>query len=240
MSNLEALEQLPSGVVLPGDFDIDEANQHVEGMSIEDHIKYAYEQFGSELRFLTSAGKDSALLISRIKNTGLPIRGLMIDTGFLFGSTHYYKKELEEWSGLPIDIFEADEKTIVEEQVEKRVLWEEDEAAYRQITKLETMTNAIAAFGIKALLSGIRSDQTTHRASLRRIEEGNDGEIRFHPILDLSEQKVEAIFDDEDLPRHPIVKLDSSYTALGDSTTTVPGEKTECGIHLKHTVPEAA
>lgn len=223
-------------IIIPK-IELNEVNVHLDSASAQDSIHWAYEKFQGGLRFLTSAGADSALLINEIRKTGLPIKGLLIDTGFLFDSTLEFKNELERWSGLPIDTHRAEEEVI--ETVSKQRIWEKDKDEYSRLTKLDTMTEAIDRFAITALLAGVRGEQNANRAGLRRVEEGNDGEYRIHPLLHVSKEQAADTFERDELPRPPLYY--HGYESIGDWTTTIPGKgregrqlgfNSECGLHI--------
>jgi phosphoadenosine phosphosulfate reductase len=97
----------------------------------------------------------------------------------------------------------------------------------------------------RALVSGIRRDQSKVRAQARFLEETGFGLVRIHPLLDWTKDNVEHYLTKHDLPRHPLTSL--GYTSIGCLPCTRPpavgGDlrsgrwqdtgKTECGLHTK-------
>ena len=103
-------------------------------------------------------------------------------------------------------------------------LWETDEEAYRRITKINPAARAIAELGIGVLLSGIRAHQTDLRATMDFMTRGQNGELRGHPCLDMSEAEVKIYVKQRGLSPDPLVRLDDVPLMNG-------GEKAECGLH---------
>ena len=104
---------------------------------------------------------------------------------------------------------------------------------------LEKLLNEL---GTVAWLAGLRANQTEHRASLPRVGMQN-GRVKLHPILQWSEEDVDAYMERHDLPYHPLYA--EGYRSIGDTHSTLPttadmdprdgrllGKKKECGLHL--------
>jgi 3'-phosphoadenosine 5'-phosphosulfate sulfotransferase (PAPS reductase)/FAD synthetase len=95
------------------------------------------------------------------------------------------------------------------------------------------LQRAIGAFGVSALISGIRRDQQTntkHRAKKDIVGWGRNGELRIHPFIDLPKEAVDLYIDSNKLPRHPLYGL---YDSIDDWPLMRLGQiKLECGMHL--------
>ena len=130
-------------------------------------------------------------------------------------------------------------------------LWEQGEEGvkrYLQINKVEPMQRALDELGARAWMAGLRSEQTQHRAGLRRIEV-QDGRTKIHPILTWTEEQMDAYMQRYDLPHHPMVE--QGYRSIGDHHSTIPttddmdprdgrilGKTRECGLHLPLTAEQ--
>ena len=91
-------------------------------------------------------------------------------------------------------------------------------------------------------MAGLRSEQTEHRAGLRRIDR-QDGRIKLHPILHWTSEEIDSYMKDNDVPYHPL--FEQGYRSIGDHHSTIPttaemdprdgrilGRTRECGLHL--------
>ncbi|HEX5796928.1 MAG TPA: phosphoadenylyl-sulfate reductase [Candidatus Saccharimonadales bacterium] len=200
-------------------------------------IGWAKRQFGDGLYATSSFGADSALLLSVIRESGVDVPVITIDTGFWFPQTHEFMERLVNKFSVDLRVFGPSEEEVAE--IKKTALWTYDLDEYNRRTKLEPMNKAMRELGAKALISGIRGDQTPNRSNLGFLAAGNHGETRIHPLIEWSREDVEAEFAAKGLPRHPLVAV--GYESIGDWTLTRPGNgregrmlgaKSECGLHL--------
>ena len=94
----------------------------------------------------------------------------------------------------------------------------------------------------KVWLSGVRRAQASTRAE-RSLAEAQKDTIKVYPIVDLSDDDVNAYMAKHELPYHPLVS--QGYVSIGDWHSTKPleagmtaeetrfdGVKRECGLHL--------
>ena len=107
------------------------------------------------------------------------------------------------------------------------------------------------ATGATAWLSGVRSEQTSHRARLRTVET-HMGVYKIHPLLRWTAENIETYFRVYDLPRHPLEA--QGYRSVGDAHSSRPAEEQdptersgrfrglseECGLHVDQVEDEGA
>ncbi len=203
-------------------------------MTAQGRIKWAARAFGKHLFAMTSAGVDSALMIDSLDKSGLRIPVLHINTGFLPKETLSFRDKLQHEYGFQLYEYGPSKAQVAD--VKELKLWDGDLELYSKITKLEPLTRAIKELEVKALLTGVRSDQTANRAKLSYIGLGNDGEIRINPFLDWSKAKVSRYIEANKLPRNNLYK--KGFESVGDRHNTRPGkgrsgrEVMECGLHV--------
>lgn len=222
--------------------EIKRLNEEVSALDGKQIIEWAYSVYGKKLYCLSSFGVDSAVMFELLKKTGLNIPILTIDTGFLFNETYIYMGYLTQKYDLDVYVYSPSPEQV--EEIEKTRLWEKDIKKYHEIVKLEPLRRAVEDLKIEGLLSGVRSDQTKTRASLKKVDEGSNGEYRIHPILNWDKDAVDKFISEEKITRHPL--FEKGYESVGDKTTTKPGKgrsgrkalgsEQECGIHIKYNV----
>ena len=217
------------------DQQLESVNDVLKPKNATQRISWAVDSFGDKLFCLSSAGIDSALILDLIAKSGHSIPIIHINTGFLDDKTLVFRDMLIRQYGLKLYEFGPTTKQI--DEIKKQRLWDHDLAEYLRITKLDPLSEAIKELGASALISGVRADQTANRGTLKIIGEGNDGELRVHPVLDWSRYKVNAYIKSEGLLRHPLYAV--GFNSLGDKQMTIPAASRtgravmECGIHVK-------
>lgn len=200
-------------------------------------LRAANRRYGDDLWFLSSFGVDSALTLHLANEAEVPLYVVGIDTGFQFDETYEHQdrlEQLEDFSTVMFGPSPVDKRAIAADQ-----LWQTDLDEYNRLTKLEPLSRAIRHLGIRALVTGVRRDQTENRSGLGVYSRGGDGEMRVNSVLNWSQAEVDEYFNDKSLPRHPLYYR--GFGSVGDWTLTRPGdgrsgrnlgEKSECGINL--------
>ena len=208
-------------------------------------VREAALLFGRGLVMSTSFGIQSAVLLDLVTRTapGTPV--IWIDTGYLPPETYHYAEELTRRLKLDLHVFQPLLSPARMEALYGR-LWETDNPdamrQYTRLRKVEPMQRALAELGATAWLSGVRSEQTSHRAALQTVEVGL-GVYKIHPLLRWTAEQIETYFRVYDLPRHPLQQ--HGYCSVGDAHSSRPldahetkertarfrGLVDECGLH---------
>jgi phosphoadenosine phosphosulfate reductase len=236
--------------IAPIEPDLDIENRALEASTPEELVAWAVERFGDSLVASTSFGATSAVMLHLVHRVAAQIPIVCIDTGYLFPETYRFAEELIRRLGLDVRFYSARMSAARQEALYGR-LWEQGEEGvqrYLQINKVEPMQRALDELGARAWMAGLRSEQTEHRAGLRRIER-QDGRTKIHPILNWTEQEMGAYMRRYDLPYHPMVE--QGYRSIGDHHSTIPttadmhprdgrilGKTRECGLHLPLTAEQ--
>jgi phosphoadenosine phosphosulfate reductase len=169
------------------------------------------------------------------------MRVFFVDTSFHFWDTLMFREQLERlWEFNIVDL-RADESWRSFLRRFGRDLYDHDPDLCCFIRKVQPMQKAMK--GMKAWISGIRRDQTDHRAKAKILELQENGLLKINPMLNWSKREIWKYIQEHNLPEHPL--LEKGYTSIGCSPCTrpvLPGEdersgrwkgkgKTECGLH---------
>jgi len=232
------------------DSDLDEENRALGTASPEELIEWASNRYGDTLIASTSFGATSAVMLHLVHEVAPRTPIICIDTGYLFAETYQFAEDLVKRLELDVRFYSAQMSPARQEALYGR-LWEQGEQGvkrYLQINKVEPMQRAIRELGAQCWMAGLRSEQTEHRAGLRRIDR-QDGRLKIHPVLHWSEEQMRSYMDLHDLPYHPMVN--QGYRSIGDHHSTIPttadmdprdgrilGKTRECGLHLPLTAEQ--
>jgi phosphoadenosine phosphosulfate reductase len=172
---------------LPG-LDIAHFDARLSRFSTAEILRWAWETFEPKIVTSSSFQTQSVPLLHIISRVCPQMPVIFIDTGFHFLETLAFRDELQARYGLNI--------VVVHPAVSKsQLLAKYGEGLYRRdpdlccyINKVEPMRWALK--GMKAWISGVRRDQTTHREALRVLEPQPDGLLKIHPLLNWTKQQV--------------------------------------------------
>lgn len=192
------------------------------------------------LAAVSSFGTESAVLLKFVADVDRAIPVLFLNTGWLFEETLAYRDTLVRRLGLTdIRTIDPDAVTLQNDDPE-RDLWFRDPDACCHIRKVEPLAAALRGFD--GWLNGRKRFHGNERAGLAVVE-ADGPRLKFNPLANLTQADVRGIFDDFDLPRHPLERFGFASIGCTPCTSrTRPGEdvragrwrdrgKTECGIH---------
>ena len=192
------------------------------------------------LAAVSSFGTESAVLLKFVADVDPAIPVLFLNTGWLFEETLAYRDTLVRRLGLTdIRTIDPDAVTLQNDDPE-RDLWFRDPDACCHIRKVEPLAAALRGFD--GWLNGRKRFHGNERAGLAVVE-ADGPRLKFNPLANLAQADVRGIFDDFDLPRHPLERFGFASIGCTPCTSrTRPGEdvragrwrdrgKTECGIH---------
>lgn len=221
---------------------VERLNLQTRGADAESILRAALDpSLGLKPAVLSSFGAEAAVLLSLVARIDPSTPVVFLETGMHFLQTLAYRTALSERLGLSdIRLVTPDARERAE--VDPRDdLWRTDADACCDLRKVRPLDRALA--GIDAVITGRKQRQTAERASLQPFERF-EGRIRINPLHDWSAERLQAWYDAEDLPGHPLVA--QGYPSIGcwPCTQAVEGgedarfgrwsgaAKTECGIHL--------
>lgn len=216
----------------------------LEGMSAVERLRWGFARFGDRIALSSSFGIQAGVLLHLAARLRPDILVIFVDTGYLFPETYRYADLLTERFGLRLHVAQAPLSTAWFEARHGR-LWEQGVEGldrYNELRKVEPMRRALSELGIACWLAGLRRTQAKTRAKLPVLQW--EGKLaKLHPIVDWSDEQVEAYFQEWKIPRHPLSS--QGYVSVGDIPTSrrweegmLPEEtrffgwKRECGLHF--------
>jgi phosphoadenosine phosphosulfate reductase len=212
-----------------------------EAMPAEDILRWAYEQYGSEMCLTCSWQRQSSVLVHMVSELGLDVPVVELDTELFFKETYDTRDRLVERYGLRL---ERPEVISVAEQAvrEGHNLWERDPDRCCHIRKVEPLERALEPY--KAWITGIRREQALTRANAQKVEWSERyGVWKIQPLVDWDSKRVQAYIVVNEIPYNPL--HDAGYPSIGCIPCTRPvlegederagrwqgADKIECGIH---------
>jgi len=188
-----------------------------------------------DILFTSSFGTKSAFLIDAVYGvrSGHPIH--TVNTGYLFDETLSYMDKLKAKYQLNINKILPD--PIQHKLTTEEAWWKDHPRMCCTINKIAPLDPVIAEH--KVWISGLLGFQTELRSKLEIFELKGDI-IKFHPLIDLTEEEYLQIKKDKELLPHPLEV--QGYGSVGCTHCTAEGKdrsgrwcntkQTECGLHL--------
>ena len=208
-----------------------------------ERIAWLYETFGERVVASTSYGLQAAVMLHLISKHAPKVPVIFIDTGYLFPETYRYVERLKDHLNVDLRTYHPKLSAANQEALYGK-LWEQGEEGHQKyglLNKVEPMDRALKEIGGDIWLSGVRRSQSSTRQE-RPFAEQQKATMKAYPILDWSDEQIEAYFSKHNLPKHPLQA--SGYVTMGDTHSTRPklanesaeetrfgGCQYECGLH---------
>jgi len=215
---------------------LEELNSRYTNLTYLDRLKMLFDEFDHDKILVTTSFGSTSIALLHMVNKVSPSHPVhMINTGFLFEETHAYRRHLTETYGLNVVDVRPEEKP--HKFSRKHRLWESNSDFCCFINKVEPMNELKKDHEV--WVSGLLRFQNTNRANKRIFEKSGDI-LKFHPIIDMTQEDLNLYRTIYELPAHPL--LFKGYGSIGCVHCTKKGagregrwqgeEKTECGLHV--------
>lgn len=223
-------------------------SQAASSMDLFERVAAARAAIGGTLVFTTSFGLEDQAIGHAILSQKLDIDLVTLDTGRLFPETHDVWAETERRYGRRIRAIVPDRReleTLIDRQgsdgfrasVEAR-------RACCHVRKVEPLNRALE--GADAWITGLRADQSEHRADVAFASvDAERGLIKINPLYDWTRERAVDFTREHDVPINAL--HERGFLSIGCAPCTravAPGEperagrwwwesegKTECGLH---------
>lgn len=207
-------------------------------LSITERIRRLRHYFRAEEVMMTSSfGTKSVFLLHQINRVYPDQRIYFLDTKYHFPETYEYKEVLRKKLNLLLTYIYPDKKQ--NDLTTDERWWKEHPRMCCTVNKIAPLEPYARQY--KVWMSGLMAHQTAHRSRFRIFEQQGDL-IKFYPIIDVTDEDIQAYIDKFDLPRHPLEA--EGFGSVGCTHCTLKGEgrngrwtgtpQKECGIHLNH------
>ena len=217
-------------------------------LDLFERVKAACDAIEGPLVFTTSFGLEDQAIGHAILSQNLAIDLVTLDTGRLFAETHDVWTETERRYGKHIRAV-VPEGTALESLINGQGSngFRASVAARQaccQVRKVEPLNRALA--GAAGWVTGLRADQSQHRAEVSFAEFGSArGLIKINPLYDWTRERAVAFTRQHDVPVNALHAQGFLSIGCAPCTRAVqPGEperagrwwwedegKTECGLH---------
>ena len=202
-----------------------------------------FKQAGQRCFLSTSFQSNSVVLLHLISGIDSEIPVYFINTGYHFPETLEFRDELVQRCSIRLVELRSDIPKCSQMSRTGRLLFVERPNYCCYLNKVLPMIPIKSKYDV--WISGLRSGQSSHRASLKKVSTDENGKIKYLPILDWSQDMVDAYVEQHELPQHPLHA--QGYVSVGCEPCTRPVigsgldsrsgrweglAKTECGLPL--------
>ncbi len=218
-----------------------DANDPYFGLSAEQSIRQAVQDYNSDLVIASSMGIDSAVLLHMVAQIDKNLPIIFLDTGKHFRETLHYRDQLVSKLGLTNLINVTPDRAAVKAQDPQGELYQSDPDACCDLRKVTPLAGKIHDYAVR--VTGRKRYQTPDRKDMPILQTSGE-QVKLNPLAYWSAKDVTAYMRKHDLPVHPLLSLGFLSVGCQPCTTRVSeGEdaragrwrnlsKEECGIHF--------
>jgi phosphoadenosine phosphosulfate reductase len=219
-----------------------EASSSLESASPEEIIAWGVEQFSPHLTMATAFGPEGCIILAMLAKIAPETYVFNLDTGYQFQQTLDLRDRIARKYGIEVDMLQPELTTPEYEAKHGGPLYQSNPNQCCFDRKITVLRRAVV--GRHAWMSGIRRDQSTHRAAAPIV--GWDKKfslVKISPLANWTKSDVWKRILDENIPYNPL--HDQGYPSVGcwpctravlDGDDERAGRwsgtaKTECGLH---------
>ena len=218
-------------------------NELLEEQTPIERVAWAMENLPSNFVLSSSFGIQSAVMLHMMTQIDPNIPVIVTDTGYLFPETYRFIDELTDKLNLNLQVYTAKHSPAwqLARYGEQWNQGADELKRYNQLNKVEPLERGLSELDAGTWFSGIRRQQSDHRAGLSVVSILR-GRFKVHPIIDWTNRDVHQYLTQHDLPYHPL--WDEGYVSVGDTHSTRPltlgmdeqdtrfgGQQREWGLH---------
>lgn len=225
--------------------EIQKLNEQFAAAEPEEILGWAVRTLPYQTALTSSFQASGVVLIHMLRKITLDFPIFFIDTGYHFPETLEFKARLiREWK---LNVHTIIPKISKAEQyhIHGPRLFERDPDLCCRLNKVDPLLALQRELGLKGWISALRRDQAETRRNLRLVMKDENGNLRIHPMLLWTRERVWAYIEKHRLPTNPL--YDQGYASIGCfppccTSKSEPGSdersgrwagkgKIECGLH---------
>lgn len=176
-------------------------------------------------------------IISNVDNT-IPV--YFLNTGFHFPETLHYKNLISKLLNLNIIDIVSPISKCNQLNNNRMLMYTSDTNKCCFFNKTLPMQPLLETYDV--WINGLRKSQSEYRATFNEEEQTPQNALRYHPIINWSDDMIMEYINTFKLPKHPL--NEKGYFSIGCEPCTKPSsindrkgrwagqEKRECGLHI--------
>lgn len=221
--------------------------KEIDQASLVDALRIVTKQFPAETVFSTSLGQEDQVLTDAICKNNLPVKIFTLDTGRLFNEHYELLEKTNARYKTNIQVYFPDAADVEEFVNAKGVNGFYESVENRKqccfIRKVKPLNRALE--GAKVWITGLRSEQSENRHTMKILEWDEDRKLyKFNPLIHWGYEQMLEYISENNVPYNPL--HDKGFISIGCAPCTRaigPGEdaragrwwwevsKKECGLH---------
>jgi phosphoadenosine phosphosulfate reductase len=224
-------------------------SQKTAGLSPEQVLKVAYEEFGPKVNFATSLGEEDQVLTDMIAKHAPRIGVFTLDTGRLFQETYdLLAKDQKKYHQVSFKVYYPD-TTALEDMVKSHginLFYEsvDNRKLCCGVRKVEPLRRALS--NVDAWITGLRRSQSLTRTDAQVFEwDAANNKIKINPLIDWSLEQVRDYIKQNNVDVNPLHA--QGFVSIGCAPCTraikegediragrwwwEQPEQKECGLH---------
>jgi len=230
---------------VPGQEELEHLRQEslrLETATPEEIVAWAVRQYFPKLTMATAFGPEGCVILSILAKIEPRVYVFNLDTGYQFKETLELRDRIAQRYGIAVDLQQPELSADEYERLNGGPVYLRDSDKCCRDRKISVLHRAVK--GYAAWMSGIRRDQSPHRAGAPIVGwDKKFGLVKISPLANWTNKDVWKRITDEDIPYNPL--HDQGYPSVGCWPCTravLSGEderagrwsgtsKTECGLH---------
>jgi phosphoadenosine phosphosulfate reductase len=220
----------------------EEQSLRLETAAPEETIAWAVGEYFPKLTMATAFGPEGCVILSLLAKIERRVYVFNLDTGYQFQQTLELRDRIAQRYGIVVDLQQPELSVGEYEKLHGGPVYAGDSDKCCFDRKITVLYRAVK--GYTAWMSGIRRDQSPHRAKAPIVGwDKKFGLVKISPLANWTNQDVWKRIVDEDIPYNPL--HDQGYPSIGCRPCTrsvLSGEderagrwsgtsKKECGLH---------
>ena len=222
--------------------ELQQASLGLETASPEEIITWAVEHHFPRLTMATAFGPEGCVILSMLARVEPRVYVFNLDTGYQFQETLTLRDRIAERYGIEVALARPELSVAEYEKQHGGPIYERDSDRCCFDRKIKVLREHVQGF--TGWMSGIRRDQSPHRAKAAIVGwDKKFGLVKISPLANWTKAQVWKRITEENIPYNPL--HDQGYPSVGCWPCTRPvlfGEderagrwsgtaKTECGLH---------